>query len=151
MLAMLAFLSLAVVQPPDTCLRYGRPLQLEGKLFYEFHYGLPGFGKNPQTDAKDYVPMIRLPRPVTVCRGDLGVDTERNVREMQLVFLSGPVPPRRQAGQRLVVTGTLFHSSTTHHYRQVLWAVKEFRSALPAAPSSNPSRADSRQARVRHG
>ncbi len=149
MLGLLAVLSLRLLVPaPDSCLRYEpEPVRLEGTLFYELNYGPPNYGEDPKTDEKGYYPMIRLAQPVMVCgnpNSDIDVETERNVREIQLVFMTGRVPSRRNGARHVVVTGTLYHSHTGHHYRPVLVSIKTFRFAAAPASSKHPSRREAR-------
>lgn len=40
---------------------------LGGRYVPETHFGAPGFGENPSTDARVSVPMLRLRRPLRVC------------------------------------------------------------------------------------
>lgn len=114
----------------DSCLHYEpESVRLEGILFYELNYGPPNYGENPETDQKGYYPMLRLPQPVTVCgdpNSELNAETERAIREIQLVFENRHVPPRENGERPVVVTGTLYHSHTGHHYRPVLIRIDRF-------------------------
>lgn len=115
----------AVRAPVDSCDHYApQTVVLMGKLTEVWKYGPPNYGENPRTDARVKVPILKLKRPRSVCgdpRSDINTDSERNIREVQLVVEH--LNPRL-VGKSIVATGTLFHSHTGHHYTKVLMIVK---------------------------
>jgi len=101
---------------------------LEGKLLKVAKYGPPNYGEDPESDAKYNIPTLFLRYPIQV-KGD---DTDprnkpalSNVSFVQLIFLDKPSTEYwRYANRDIIVTGTLFHAQTGHHYTEVLLIVK---------------------------
>jgi hypothetical protein len=136
----LAIASSFVAQTPpkgDKWLSYEPAVvELEGKLTIAVKYGPPNYGENPQTDEKIKVPILVLSQPVNV-RGDptsdVNTESVEGVKEVQLSLKRG-IAYRQLIHRRVVVKGTLFHSSTGHHYTRVLMDVQEIKGKRCGAP-----------------
>ena len=99
-------------------------VELRGRLILQWKYGPPNYGEDPKTDSKGRVPILVLTAPVNV-RGkpgdEINNESVRGIRRIQLV--SDPARYRHLIGKDVVVTGTLFHAHTGHHYTDVLITV----------------------------
>lgn len=104
-------------------------VELKGTLSVKTYYGPPNYGENPDTDAKEALPILILSKPVNV-RGNpdrkAGFDrrTVEDVREIQLVLT---VPHKEFIGKTVLVKGTLFHAFTGHHHTDVLMDVRSIK------------------------
>lgn len=101
-------------------------VRLDGTVEAKERFGPPGYGEKPETDHKVVVPILRLTQPVAVQgdpKSELNSATEEDVTEIQLIL-----PPRYDpivlVGQRVAVTGSLFHAHTGHHATRVLMNVR---------------------------
>lgn len=113
----------------DRCEHYApRSVTLSGELTQVQKYGPPNYGENPKTDARVRVLVLKLPRTLNVCgdpTSDINTESEKNVREVQLVMSDSSA--KHLVGRAVIATGTLFHSHTGHHYTKVLMNVSEIR------------------------
>lgn len=110
----------------DPCFRY-QPVRttLEGKVYAFDAYGAPGFGENPDTDARENYLGLTFISPICVKAqpGDPPDSrTEWHVGVVQLV-LPEALRPRIAIGEDMRLTGTLFHAFTGHHHSDVLMEV----------------------------
>jgi hypothetical protein len=104
---------------------------LEGELLKVAKYGPPNYGEHPESDAKYDIPILLLKYPIQV-KEDVADPRNKpalsNVSFVQLIFLDKPSTEYwRYANRDILVTGTLFHAQTGHHYTEVLLTVKTIR------------------------
>ena len=101
-------------------------VELDGQLVVQSKYGPPNFGEQPKTDQKVSVPVLLLRDRVSVL-GDDGdghnSKTVHGVRQVQLAFDSN-TSHKTLIGKQVVVTGSLFHAHTGHHYTDVVLIVQ---------------------------
>lgn len=101
-------------------------VELDGQLVVQSKYGPPNFGEQPKTDQKVSVPVLLLRDRVSVL-GDDGdghnSKTVHGVRQVQLAF-DGSTSHKTLIGKQVVVTGSLFHAHTGHHYTDVVLKVQ---------------------------
>jgi uncharacterized protein DUF4431 len=101
-------------------------VKLKGTLSVKTYYGPPNYGENPDTDAKEELPILILKKPINV-RGNPdpkdGFDRKsvEDLREIQLVLT---MPHKEFIGKTVLVKGTLFHAFTGHHHTDVLMDVR---------------------------
>jgi hypothetical protein len=113
-------------------------VELKGTLTIKTYYGPPNYGENPDTDAKEILPVLILEAPVNV-RGNAdpnaGFDRKsvNDVREIQLVLTT---PHREFIGKTVLVKGTLFHAFTGHHHTDVLMDVRSIKPCSESDPSN---------------
>jgi hypothetical protein len=104
-------------------------VQLKGTLSVKTYYGPPNYGENPESDAKEALPILILSKPVNV-RGNpdpkAGFDRRsvEDVREIELVLT---MPHKEFIGKTVLVKGTLFHAFTGHHHTDVLMQVRSIK------------------------
>ena len=104
-------------------------VELRGTLTLKTYYGPPNYGENPDTDAKEVLPVLILKEPVKV-RGnpqapdDFDRRSVENIKEVQLVLT---VPYKEFTGKTVLVEGTLFHGFTGHHHTDVLMDVRSIK------------------------
>lgn len=102
-------------------------VELDGRLVVQSKYGPPNYGEEPKTDQKAKVPVLLLRDRVAVL-GDRGEgynsQTVYGVRQIQLAFAYGETSHKALIGRQVVVTGTLFHAHTGHHYTDVVLKVR---------------------------
>jgi hypothetical protein len=112
-------------------------VELKGTLSVKTYYGPPNYGENPDTDAKEALPILILSEPISV-RGNAdpkaGFDRQsvEDIREIQLVLT---MPHKEFIGKTVFVKGTLFHAFTGHHHTDVLMDVRSLKSD-PEDPAS---------------
>lgn len=101
-------------------------VELDGQLVVQSKYGPPNYGEQPKTDQKVGVPVLLLRDRVSVL-GDQGdgynSQTVHGVRQIQLAF-DGSTSHKALIGKQVVVTGSLFHAHTGHHYTDVVLKVQ---------------------------
>jgi hypothetical protein len=109
---------------------------IEGTLTREVFPGPPEYEDISQGDKPEPFWILNISPAVTVLPKN-GDDEhglyphEPDVRKMQLVFDYDKVSPKKFAlkpGQKVLITGTLFHSVTIHHRTDVLLEVKNIES-----------------------
>ncbi len=118
----LAFTCIALsISASAQCLHYmGNPVTLTGMLTLQSFYGPPGYGENPRTDDREGQAILLLTKPICVSANTSDEDAaEQNQKKVTLVSLHGE-DLRAFVGQRISVTGTLFHANTAHHHTHVL-------------------------------
>ena len=102
-------------------------VELDGQLVIQSKYGPPNFGEQPKTDQKVRVPVLLLRERVSVFgRGADGHNSQNvyNARQIQLAFAVSETSHKALIGKQVVVTGTLFHAHTGHHYTDVVMTVR---------------------------
>jgi hypothetical protein len=111
------------------CLKYDSQLSLTGKLYSKVFPGPPNYESIRKGDRKEIAWLLTLSKPICTLPGDPPDDAEANVPEIQLVISQDAdwKTVKSLAGQRVTVTGTLFHASTGHHRRNVLISVSKIR------------------------
>jgi hypothetical protein len=113
-------------------------VELKGTLSVKTYYGPPNYGENPETDAKEALPVLILKEPVNV-RGNAdsnsGFDRKsvNDVGEIQLVLTT---PYKELIGKTVLVSGTLFHAFTGHHHTDVLMDVGSIKPCSESDPSN---------------
>jgi hypothetical protein len=100
-------------------------------------YGPPGFGEDPEHDAReDYLALTFNPPACT----KVGLNSlmenvaEADIRAIQLVFRNGEEfqQAKQWIGETIAVTGSLYHGFTGHHHTAVLLKVSEIREPVKA-------------------
>jgi hypothetical protein len=105
-------------------------VRLVGQVRRQVFPGPPNFRSVALGDRPEPAWVLHLERPVSVVAapGDLFNQSERNVRQMQLVLTTEPL--RKLAplvNRRVRATGSLFHGHTAHHHTPVLLVVTDLR------------------------
>ena len=127
----IATLLLAVAPPAAAQQRWlsyePEVMELDGRLVIESKFGPPNFGEQPKTDEKVRVPVLVLSNRANML-ADSGDDPNAksvyDVRQIQLAFPSSDTAHNALIGKQVVVTGTLFHAHTGHHYTEVVMNVQ---------------------------
>jgi hypothetical protein len=104
------------------CLKYEpNKVSLSGVVVRETHPGRPNFSSIADGDEPETIWVLKLDRAVCVLTAnDIDVE-ESNQREIQLVLNDRQYSRYRNLlGQKVIVTGTLFHSVTGHHHKTLL-------------------------------
>ena len=117
------------------CGYWPQEVKLNGKLMEATAFGSPNYGETPKTDKTEKYYYIILDAPINI-KGDKkmkspnSTETEQNVAEVQLVInwmhekdIIGSGNFKKMMHKKVIVSGTLFHSSTGHHHKKVLIAV----------------------------
>jgi hypothetical protein len=105
------------------CLPYGPDtVSITGTLARHMFYGAPGFGEDPEHDAKETGFYLELPAPACTHAGQDYTDPPlTGVRLVQLVLDAGGYARLRPfLGQRVTLRGTLFGAITGHHHAPIL-------------------------------
>ena len=110
-------------------------VQLTGVVKLERHFGPPGFGASPETDAVRSIPVLILDSPVNVVgdppgprpRGQVNSDNFSNVTHMQMIFEDTGTDVMALAGKRVMARGTLFEKVSGGNYTDVLMQVLALR------------------------
>jgi hypothetical protein len=123
--------SVSAASAQDRCLNYQpEAAKLRGTIVRRTFPGRPNYESIRHGDEPESYWILRLRVPVCI---DSAVDylpTERNVTDLQLVFMEGAAQYRRYRrfmGRKVTVSGTLFHQDTGHHHTKVLLTVKEIK------------------------
>ncbi len=103
---------------------------LTGLLVTEMAYGPPNYGENPETDKKEYFPVLKLSNPINIkaeSKNELNEEPLRGIKEIQLIIhVRGDFNLKNR---KIEVTGKLSHSITGHHHKKVLMDVDKIESA----------------------
>ena len=106
------------------CLDYEPAIvTLTGTITKHLEYGQPNYGEDPAHDAKERYWYLDLDNPICVNSGknDVSLEPEeKNVRRLQIVYMSGYPKGGDWINHRASITGTLFHAITGHHHTAVL-------------------------------
>jgi hypothetical protein len=101
-----------------------------GAYVPELHYGAPGFGENPRTDARVRVPMLRLSRPLEVCPTSAvaGSPSSKVYRftKVQLALPGNGWPPKDSVS-RVYVSGLLVGRSAPGEFTSVVIIARHVR------------------------
>jgi hypothetical protein len=100
---------------------YAGTAVLSGKLVSRMYYGPPGYGDDPQTDAKENQLILILNTPIDVSGGspDPNDIPAANVSEVTLVPAKGAKLTAYRE-KNVTVSGHLFGEFTAHHHTPVL-------------------------------
>jgi hypothetical protein len=113
------------------CLSYEpAQVQLSGKVSKKEAYGPPGYGEDPAHDRRESYFVLALTTPICVSadpKSPVNNESETDVREVQLLYLSGHTLQGAWLNRNISVRGTLFHQVTGHHRTKVLITVTETR------------------------
>lgn len=130
-MALVATFAMSSAAWSAACLDYEPALvTLQGSIALKPAYGPPGFGEDPEHDAReDYLAFI-LETPVCTAaspKPDTDDVAEADIRAMQLVFPGSEAfrNAKRWIGKKISVTGGLYHGFTGHHHTTVLLTVKD--------------------------
>jgi hypothetical protein len=106
-------------------------VKLKGTLRIKQYYGPPNFGENPETDAKEELPVLDLISPVNVRANPnpMAEFDRTSVEELLEIQLILKKPHKQFINKTVYVTGTLFHAFTGHHHTDVLMDVRSIRLA----------------------
>jgi Domain of unknown function (DUF4431) len=105
-------------------------VELAGKLVIQSKYGPPNYGEQPKTDQKVKVPVLVLKNPVSILPSQENFYNSQPVyrtTRIQLVFLESGTAYKNLIGKNIVVTGSLFHAHTGHHYTDALLKVRSIK------------------------
>ena len=101
---------------------------VEGTLITRMYYGQPGYGEDPENDAKEYPYILQLDKPINVKaqEGDIMNSDTFDVKEIQVVPLGEEdlKSIKKYLDKRIKIEGTLFSALTGHHHTEVLIEVK---------------------------
>lgn len=101
-------------------------VELQGVVKGLRAYGPPNFGEDPETDKVEGFYVLKLDKPININKsGDFGA--ESNVSEIQLAIcwpdakeIFGTEKAPNINNEEILVRGTLYHSHTARHHRNVL-------------------------------
>ena len=102
-------------------------VELDGRLVIQAKFGPPNYGEQPKTDQRVRVPVLVLADRVSMLPSkEEGHDAQPvySVREIQLAFADSGTNYKNLIGKNVVVSGTLFHAHTGHHYTDVVLTVR---------------------------
>ena len=87
-----------------------------------------------KTDQKVKVPVLVLKDPVSILPGQQEgyYPPVYRTTEIQLAFIDSGTSYKNLIGQYVVVTGSLFHAHTSHHYTDVVLNVRSIERRLAA-------------------
>lgn len=110
------------------CLSYEpKVVKANGTVVKETFPGRPNYESIKNGDKPEVYWILKLVKPICVT-GTEGNDintSETGITEMQLVLNDKQYKKyKKMVGQKVVVTGTLFHSHTVHHKTNILITVK---------------------------
>ncbi len=101
-------------------------VELDGRLIIKSKFGPPNYGEQPKTDQKVKVPVLVLKNAVNVLASqEDGYNSQPvyNTTQIQLAFTDTATTYRNLIGKNVVVTGSLFHAHTGHHYTEAVLKV----------------------------
>jgi Domain of unknown function (DUF4431) len=102
-------------------------VELDGRLVLQSRYGPPNYGEQPKTDQKVKVPVLVLKNPVHVLANQEDGYNSQPVywaTQIQLAFVDNGTAYNNLIGKPVVVTGSLFHAHTGHHFTDVVLKVR---------------------------
>lgn len=105
-------------------------VELEGRLVMQSKFGAPNYGENPKTDKKVRVPVLVLRTPISVVANegdDYNSKPVSNAKQIQLAFPTSGITYKDLIGKDVVVSGTLFHAHTGHHYTDAVLTVRSIK------------------------
>jgi len=104
------------------CLEYEpKVVRLSGVIVRETHPGRPNYESIANGDEPETIWVLKLKNAICVLASDdINVEAD-NEKEIQLVLEAEQYRRyRRLLGQRVTVSGKLFHSHTGHHHKTLL-------------------------------
>jgi hypothetical protein len=108
-----------------------RVVQLTGVVDTLIRFGAPNYGETPGTDAQLIVPILHLETPISVPADRRSATNDEEVLAATTVQLV--LPPGGMTlpivGSRILVSGTLSHAISGHHYTQLLLSVSRLQEA----------------------
>jgi len=105
-------------------------VELVGRLVIQSKFGPPNYGETPKTDKKVRVPVLVLQTPISVLANegdDYNSKPVSNAKQIQLAFPASGITYKDLIGKDVVVSGTLFHAHTAHHYTDVVLTVRSIK------------------------
>jgi hypothetical protein len=111
------------------CLEYEpKVVRLSGVIVRETHPGRPNYESIANGDEPETIWVLKLKKTICVLASDdINVEAD-NEKEIQLVLEADQYRRyRRLLGQRVTVSGKLFHSHTGHHHKTLLLKTAEIR------------------------
>ncbi len=112
---------------PEECLSYEpAKIRLNGVIVSKIFPGPPEFESIEKGDRPETHWILKLSKPVCVNgdpKNEINTETERNIKEIQLIIQEDDGRHMHLLSRRVVVTGTLFHAHTGHHRTRVLMEV----------------------------
>lgn len=130
---LLPFLAHADESGTGKCLSYEPvKVRLSGTIVEKISPGPPEFESIENGDKPETYWVLKLSKPVCVSgdpNDEVNVETEKNVKNMQLVLNSeGYASYKHLITKKVIVEGTLFHAITGHHHTKVLLEVIDIKS-----------------------
>ena len=109
------------------CLDYGpKVVALSGTITRATFAGPPNFASVADGDKAEIIWVLKLEKPVCVLAANEIDVREDNQKEVQLVLSPEQYKEYKGlVGQRVHVTGTLFHAITGHHFKTLLLMTSE--------------------------
>jgi hypothetical protein len=111
------------------CLEYEpKVVRLSGVIVRETHPGRPNYESIANGDEPETIWVLKLKKAICVLASDdINVEADSE-KEIQLVLEAEQYRRyRRLLGQRVNVSGKLFHSHTGHHHKTLLFKTDEIR------------------------
>jgi len=111
------------------CLEYEpKVVSLSGVIVRETHPGRPNYESIANGDEPETIWVLKLKKAICVLASDdINVEVDKE-KEIQLVLEAEQYKRyRRLLGQRVTVSGKLFHSHTGHHHKTLLLKTGEIR------------------------
>jgi Domain of unknown function (DUF4431) len=111
------------------CLEYEpKVVSLSGVIVGETHPGPPNYESIANGDEPETIWVLKLKKAICVLASDdINVKVD-NEKEIQLVLEAEQYKRyRRLLGQRVYVSGALFHSHTGHHHKTLLLKTDDIR------------------------
>ena len=104
------------------CLEYEpKVVNLSGTVVRETHPGRPGFESIANGDEPQIIWVLKLKVPICVVAANEVDVHENNQTEIQLVLDRGQYTKYRGLlGQKVTVSGRLFHGHSSHHHKKLL-------------------------------
>ena len=106
---------------------YDQPVTISGKISRETFFGAPGYGENPETDAKEERYLLVPDQPINVIGEpdpeDDSKESKYNVSKIQLIYDEKTIDIGKYLGSKVELTGTFFGAHTGHHHTPVLMDV----------------------------
>jgi hypothetical protein len=109
------------------CLAYEpKVVRLSGVIVRETHPGRPNYESIANGDEPETIWVLKLKKAICVIASDdINVEAD-NEKEIQLVLEAEQYRRYRHLlGQRVTVSGKLFHSHTGHHHKTLLLKTNE--------------------------
>ncbi|MBI5409102.1 MAG: DUF4431 domain-containing protein [Nitrospirae bacterium] len=121
------FMACAPEARSEECLSYEpAKITLNGVIESKIFPGPPEFESIEKGDRPEIHWILKLSKPVCVSgdpKNEINTETERDIKEIQLIIQEDDGRYMHLLSRRVVVTGTLFHAHTGHHRTVVLMEV----------------------------